>query len=99
MIVSKQRSHSIPTNPPVLIPVQKALPQLGTKSPYVVTMYAAHLETSYGFEKHTRRTILEREAVGVREIYSNMKSTSATDIDKYSIGKRLEVCFQYFIDD
>ena len=58
MIVSKQRSHSIQINPPVLLPVLKALQQLGTQALDIVTMDAAYLETSDNFEQQARRTIL-----------------------------------------
>ena len=40
-----------------------------------------------------------REAVGVGNIYSNMRPTSAPAIDKGLIVKRLDICFQYFIND
>ena len=46
MIVSKQRSLSIPTKPPVLLHVQKALPQVITQATEIFAMYAARLETS-----------------------------------------------------
>ena len=41
----------------------------------------------------------EKEAVGVGDRYSNMQPTSEPAIDKDLIGKRLDVCFQYFIND
>ena len=72
MIVPKQRSRSIPTKSLVLIPAKKVLSQLGTQSPDVFAMDAARLETSDEFEQKARRTILEREAVGVGDRYSNM---------------------------
>ena len=89
MIVSEQRSRSIPTNPPVLPPSQKALKQLVTQVPEFVVVDAAFLETIDEFDQQERRTRLEREAVGVGNIYSNMKPTSEPAIDKYLIGKRL----------
>ena len=58
MIVSKQRSHSIPIKPPVLLSVLKALQQLDTQAPDIVTMDAAYLETSDNFDQQARRTIL-----------------------------------------
>ena len=42
---------------------------------------------------------MERGAVGVVNRYSNMRLTSAPDIDKILIGERLDVCLQYFLDD
>ena len=39
------------------------------------------------------------EAIGVREIYSNMQPTSESAIGKVLIRKRLDVCLQYFLDD
>ena len=62
-------------------------------------MDADNIETSDDFDHHARRKRLEREAVGVGDRYSNMQPTSAPAIDKGLIGKRLEVCLQYFIDD
>ena len=44
MIVSKQRSRSIPTKPPVLLPAQNALPKLGTQAPDVADMAAFFLK-------------------------------------------------------
>ena len=82
MIVSNQQSRSIPSNLPVFIPVKKALPQLGTQAPDVIAMDSDYLETSDECEQQARRIILEREAVGVGDIYSNMQPTSASAIDK-----------------
>ena len=65
MIVSKYQSRSISAKPPVLLPVLKVLPRLGTQSTDVVTMDSALLETSDDFETQARRTILERGAVGI----------------------------------
>ena len=42
---------------------------------------------------------MERDAVGIGDRYSNMQYNSAPAIDKYFIGKRLDICLQYFIDD
>ena len=44
MIVSKQRSRSIPIKPPVLLPAQNALPKLGTQAPDVADMAAFFLK-------------------------------------------------------
>ena len=57
------------------------------------------LETSDEFEQQARRKILKREEFGVSDIYSNMQPTSAPAIDKVLIGKRLDVCLQYFLND
>ena len=57
-----------------------------------------NLETSDKFYQQTRRTRLEQKAVGVGNIYSNMQHTSAPDIDKYFIGKRMDLCLQYFLE-
>ena len=46
MIVSKQRSRSIPTKIPVLLPAQKVLQQLVMQAPDVFAMNSTHLETS-----------------------------------------------------
>ena len=62
-------------------------------------MYAVSLETSDESEQQARRTKLEREAVGVGNIYYNMQPTSVTAIDKGLIVKRMEVCLQYFLND
>ena len=99
MIVSKQRSRSIPTKPSVLLPVQKALPQLSTQEPEFVAMDTARLETSDESEHQERRTRLEREAVGVGDRYSIMQPNSEPAIDKGFIGKRLDIFLQYFPDD
>ena len=98
MIISKQWSLSIPTKPPVLLLVKKALPQLGTQAPDVVAVDAACLETSDKFEQQSRRTRLHREAGGSRERYYNMQPTSVPAIYKYMIGKWLEIFLQYFLN-
>ena len=99
ILVSKHQSCSIPTKPPVLLPVQKALPQLDTQAPDVVAMDVAFIETTDEFEQQASRTRLEREVVGVCGRYSNMQPTSAPAIDKGLIGKRLDVYLQYFLGD
>ena len=50
MIVSNQRSHSVPTKPSVLLPAKKSLLQIGTQAPDIVVMDAFFLETSDKFE-------------------------------------------------
>ena len=76
---------------PVLLPVRKALRQLGTQSPDFVVMDAYPLETIDTFEQQASRTILERGTVGVGNRYSNMQPTSAPAIDKGLIGKLQDV--------
>ena len=97
--MSKQWSRSIPTKPPVLLPAKKAFPQLGTQVPDVVAMDRDRLETSDEFEQQARCKILEREAVDVSDRYSNMQPTSATAKENVLIGKRMDVCLQYFLND
>ena len=92
MIVSKQQSCSIPTKPPVFLPAWKALSQLGTQATDVVAMDVSCLEASDEFEHQIRHTQLERETVGIRDIYYNMQPTSVPAIDKGFIGKRLGIC-------
>ena len=75
MIVSKQRSRSIPTKAPVFLSVQEALPQLGTQSPDIVAMDSDRLETNDEFKKQARHKILERELVGFSDRHSNMQPT------------------------
>ena len=96
-MVSNQRSHSIPTKLPVLLPARKVLLQLVTQAPDVVAMDGARLETSDEFEKQARRTIFDRGLVGIGYRYSNMQPTSAPAIDKGLIGKWLDVCLKYFL--
>ena len=75
------------------------LPQIFTQETDVVPMDADYLETSDEFEHQERRTILEREEVGANNRYSNMQPTPTPAIGKYFIGKWLDVCLHYFIDD
>ena len=99
MILSNQRSHSIPTKPPVLLPAQKALPQLGIQAPGIFSIDADRIKNSDEFDHQERRTRLDREVVGAGDRYSNMQPTSAPAIDKYLIRKWLDICLQYFLDD
>ena len=99
IIVPNQRSRSIPTNPPVFLPVQKVMLKIGIQAPDVVPMDVYHLETSDKLKQHARRTRLEREAVGVDNIYSGIQPTSAPSKYKGLIGKCLDVCLQYFLGD
>ena len=99
MIVSKQRSQSIPNKSPVLLPVGNSLPQHVTKAPDIVAMGADHLETSDEFEQQTRSTGLERKAVSVGDKYSNIQPTLETAIYKELIGKWMYACLQYSLDD
>ena len=99
MVVSNHRSHSIPTNPPLLLPIRKALPQLGTQEPYIFSMDVFHIETSDEFDQQERCIILERGEVGVGDRYLNTQPNSAQGTDKGFIGKRLYICLQYFLCD
>ena len=83
----------------MLLTAQKALPQISTQVPDVVAMDEDRPETSYEFEQQARHTILEKEEVGIVDIYSNIQPTSAPSIDKGFIEKRLDICLQYFLDD
>ena len=65
ILVSKQRSCSIPTNPSVFLPAQKAQLQLGTQAPDIVAMDADRLETSDEFKHQERHTRLDRGLFGV----------------------------------
>ena len=49
MIVSNQRSCSIPTKPPLFFPAQEVLPQIDTLSLDIVAMDSARLEDSDEF--------------------------------------------------
>ena len=99
MIVSTQRPRSIPTNIPVLLPVQKALPQHGTQAPEILARYAAYLENSDEFEHQERHTRLEKEAVGISNRYSNIQPTSVPYIENVLIGKQMDVFLHYFLYD
>ena len=78
----------------MLIHVRKALPQIGTQEPDVVTMDTAYLETSGEFDHQERHTRLEREAFVVSNIYYNIQLTSALATDKKFIDIRLDVSLQ-----
>ena len=66
----------------MLLTAQKALPQISTQVPDVVAMDEDRPETSYEFEQQARHTILEKEEVGIVDIYSKIQPTSAPSIDK-----------------
>ena len=62
-------------------------------------MDVACLETNDEFDQKERRTGLDREEVGVGNRCSNIQPTSEPAMEKYLIGKRLEICHQYFLND
>ena len=78
---------------------QKALPQIGTQAPEVVSIDTSCVETSDELDQQARRTILERDSVGISDRYSNIRHTSVLAIYKGLIGKRMYVSLQYFLDD
>ena len=60
IIVLKQRSCSIPKNPPVLFSAQKSLPQIVVQAPDIVATDADFLESSDEFDQKARLIVLER---------------------------------------
>ncbi len=94
-IIRDTRNRKIPKNAPVVLPMRKELPVLGTQTSDVVAIDAARLATSDEFEANARRIRDDREANGIGDSCGNKQPMSAPNVDDELIGKRLEVCVEY----
>ena len=75
------------------------MPSLGTQSQDLVAIDIAHALGGAQFEKKTNYIRLERELAGMGDRYSELQPTSRPTIDKKLIGKRLDICEKYNLND
>ena len=99
MIIAEERKRPIPEKPPAKLPQRKTLPSLGTQAKDVVAIDRARTEMTDEFEAKARSTRAEREAVGVGDRYAEMQPMSRPAVDERLIGKRLDVCVLYNLDE
>ena len=98
-IISYQRTRGIPKNPPVDLPKRKMLPTLGTKTSTLSLIEKKHNDQSDKFETDWKNEWAERELSGIGDRYSNMQPLSMPSVDKKIIGKRLDVCFEWNLEE
>ena len=99
MCISQQQKRRIPKAPPVPLPDRKQLPSLGTQSQDLVAIDITHTLGSVQFEDNANSVRLERELAGMGDRYSELQPTSRPTIDKKLIGKRLDICKKYNLND
>ena len=99
MCISQQQKRRIPKAPPVPLPDRKQLPSLGTQSQDLVAIDITHTLGSVQFEDNANSVRVERELAGMGDRYSELQPTSRPTIDKKLIGKRLDICEKYNLND
>ena len=98
-IISHQRTRVIPGKPPVELPKRKIIPSLGTKTGTVSRIEQRYENQTEKFETDGQNLRVERELAGFGDRYGNMQPSSMPSVDKKIIGKRLDVCFEYDIEE
>ena len=77
----------------------KILPTLGTKTSTLPLIEKTYNDQSDKFETDWKNERAERELAGIGDIYSNMQPLSMPSVDKKLLGKRLDVCFEWNIEE
>ena len=98
-IISHQRTREIPNKPPVELPERKILPTLGTKMAALSRIEGKYASQSQNFEIAGQNLRVERELAGIGDRYSQMQPLSMPVVDKKLIGKRLDVCFEWNLEE
>ena len=98
-IILHQRSRQIPTKPPVTLPKRKLLPILETKTSVLTRIEQKYNNKTEEFETNGQKLRMERESAGIGDRYSNMQPSSIPIIDKSLIGKRLDVCHTWDLEE
>ena len=98
-IISQQRTRGIPEKPPVKLPERKVLPTLGRKTAILSRIEDKYASQSEKFETAGQNLRVERELAGIGDRYSQMQPLSMPVVDKKLIGKRLDVCFKWNLEE
>ena len=98
-IIKEQRKRSIPSKPPIPLPERKDLPILGTKTLDLAVIESTHLLKGENFERDAHAIRNKREADGVGDRYAGLQPMSRPNIDQSLLGKRLDVCEKYTLEE
>ena len=98
-IILQQKKGKIPNGPPVKIPQRKSLPSLSVPVKKLIEIDKVSEKENAKFEQNARnlRNTCEEEGIGDR--YAEMQPSSMPKIDKYLIGKRLDICESYDLEE
>ena len=99
MIIKHQRTQKIPLKPPIHLPKRKELPTLGTKTNILSCIEKNYIDKTDEFEIYGQNLWRERELVGIGDRYTNMQPLSMPLIDNKLIGKRLDVCHTWDLEE
>ena len=99
MIIKEQRKRDIPSKPLVQLPKRKDLPILGTKTIDLTSIEIKSASTHDKFEEQTRCLRDEREINGVGDRYAHIQPMSRPNVDKSLVGKRLDICEKYDLEE
>ena len=75
------------------------LPQLGTKTIKIQDLDINRQSNTQAFEHNTMNVRNEREALGFGDRYAEMQPTTRPNIDMHLLGKRLEICEKYYLEE
>lgn len=98
-IITATRSRTIPAKPPIPLPERKALPSLGVQAHDAAALDLLQLSKGTDFEAEARRVRAEREAAGIGDPRAEKQQQSRPLVDKALLGKRLEICCDYDLDE
>ena len=98
-IIVATASRDIPSKPPLPLPARKALPVLGEQARDAAALDLLQLSKGAEFEAEARRVRAEREAEGVGDSCAERQQQTAPLVDKALLGKRLEICCNYELDN
>ena len=99
MIIDHQKTRIIPLDPPIYLPKRKDLPTLGRKTHKLSYIEKNYHDKKGEFEIYGQNIRRERELVGIGDRYTEMQLLSMPFIDKKLIGKRLDVCYEWNLEE
>ena len=81
------------------MPQRKSLPSLGVPVKKLIEIDKISEEEHEKFEQDAHNLRNNREAEGIGDKYAEIQPTSMPKIDKHLIGKRLDICESYDLEE
>ena len=98
-IIQEEKRHNIPDFPPVKVPKRKDLTTLGTLAPNVVMMDEDLFVAEEDMKKEAQQVQKEREDEVTEDAVEYMQPTTRPPVDNTLLGKHLEICCMYHLED
>ena len=99
MSLRQQKKRKIPLKPTIDLPKRKILPLLGKKTRDMDDLDALRLSAADKFENKAITIRNERESAGIGDRFAEIQPMTRPLVDKNLLGKRLDVCFEYELEE